>query len=268
MGTKLLLRILAAVVGAVVVVAAALWILVRFEILEDPLRSIAEDLGIVSAERVSTSSLLLEELRDIYMLNTVEYIYRTVFPFDYMPESTSMPEIMDAIREGSGPIDEILTAEEQLFFDAANLAEEVGLGGEEFIVLTVRVYAGFDLEGTPYGAGTAAAGRWVTVQQDPENGRRTAHVRPPKAAVTDIVIEDVDPDTYRYPDVGMDAESWREIAAFVSEHVENRTVEEGILETARANARELVRNLLLSAGLDQVSFANEANRSANSDERR
>jgi hypothetical protein len=71
----------------------------------------------------------------------------------------------------------------------------------------------------------------------------------------------------------MDAEGWREVAAFVSQHVEARTIEEGILESATANARELVRNLLLSAGIDEVSFAqpsslNDANNEANSEERR
>jgi hypothetical protein len=93
-------------------------------------------------------------------------------------------------------------------------------------------------------------------------------VRIPEAAVTDIVIEDVDPSTYPYPDVGLNAEEWREVAEFVSKHVEARTIDEGILSDARENARELVRSLLISAGIDQVSFANEENNSANSEDRR
>jgi hypothetical protein len=252
------------------------------DVLENPLRSLALDLGIVRRERISSSSVLLKELRDIYALNTVEYIYRTVFPYDYMPETTSMDEIMEAIRNGEGPVDRILEPEQRLYFDAHNLAQEVGLGGDEFIVLTVRAFAGFDLDGTAFadagrdpGGATAEPGRdpasraapYVSLENT-EDGFRIAHVRIPRAAVTDIIIEDVDPDTYSYPDVGMDAEAWREVAEFVSEHVKERTIEEGILDTAASNARGLVETLLLSAGIDQVSFENEAKSSANSESRR
>jgi hypothetical protein len=298
MGTKLLMKLLLRVVAPAVLVVLLLVALVRLDVLDAPLRSLAEGLGIMSRRTRSTSEVLLEELREVYELNTVEYIYRTVFPYDYMPETTSLADVMQTIRTTSGPVDEVLSEEQRLYFGAYNVAEEVGLGEEEFLVLTVRVFAGFDLEGTPFSAegggggpgenGDAAEGgnprpalvsgreaaRPAYVAVEPlDGGGRRATVRIPPATVTDIVIEDVDPATYRYPDVGMDAEGWRDVAAFVSQHVEARTIEEGILESATANARELVRNLLLSAGIDEVSFAqpsslNDANNEANSEERR
>lgn len=265
---KLLLRVGAPALAAVLILLA----LVRLDILDAPLRALAEDLGIIRRDRRSTSQIVLEELREIYQLTTVEYIYRTVFPYDYMPETTSLAEVLETIRGTTGPIDEALSPDQRLFFDAYNVAEEAGLAEEEFLVLTVRVFAGFELEGTPFAAGGTDRQSPVTVERLDGGGRR-ATVRIPPAAVTDIVIEDVDPATYRFPDVGIDAEGWRQVAAFVSQHVEARTVEEGILEAATANARELVRTLLRSAGIEEVSFdqsasANEANSEANSEERR
>jgi hypothetical protein len=153
------------------VVAALLVVpFVRLDILDDPLRALALDLGIIREETTSSSSVLLQELRDVYRLTTVEYIYRTVFPFDYMPEQTDMDEIMAEIRSGSGPLEEILSEKQLLYFDAHNLAEEVGLGSEEFLVLTVRVHAGFDLTGTPY----AAAGTGTATGRDEATGSRDA----------------------------------------------------------------------------------------------
>lgn len=277
LGSRFVIRLLLRILLPAALLAAVLIALVRFEILDAPLRRLAEDIGLISRETRSSSQIILEELREVYALDTVEYIYRTVFPFDYMPDTTDLADIMNTLRYNSGPIDVVLSEDQELYFDAFNLADEVGLAEEEFIVLTVRVYAGFDLAGTRLATGKAESGAgsegspspdYVTVDTDEESRRRHARVRIPPAAVTDIVIEDVDPSTYHYPDVGLDAAGWRDVAAFVAEHVEERTIEEGILEDARDNARALVRTLLLSAGIDQVSFEKEAKSSANSEERR
>ncbi|MFP4566144.1 MAG: DUF4230 domain-containing protein [Spirochaetaceae bacterium] len=259
LGLRFLAGVLPRVLLPVALAAAVFIALVRFEILDAPLRRLAEDIGLMSRETRSSSQIVLEELREVYALDTVEYIYRTVFPFDYMPDTTDLADIMNTLRYTSGPIDEVLSEDQQLYFGAVNLAEDVGLGEQEFMVLTVRISAGLDRAGTPFAA---------EVDTDEESGHRHARVRIPPATVTDILIEDVDPAGYPYPDVGLDAEGWRSVAAFVTEHIEDRTIEEGILEDARENARALVRTLLLSAGIDQVSFEKEAKRSANSDERR
>ncbi|MFO7780370.1 MAG: hypothetical protein R6W94_01950, partial [Spirochaetia bacterium] len=148
LGSRVLTKVLLRILLPAALVLAVLIALVRFEILDAPLRRLAEDIGLMSRETRSTSQIILEELRDVYALETVEYIYRTVFPFDYMPETTNLTDILNTLRYNSGPINEVLTEDQQLYFDAFNLADEVGLAEEEFIVLTVRVYAGFDLAGT------------------------------------------------------------------------------------------------------------------------
>ena len=153
MGSKLLLKLLLRLLAPALVLALVVVLLVRLEIIENPVRFVAEELGIVSRTKTAGSTLLLEELRSIYRLNTMEYIYRTVFPFDYMPETTDYSEVMNTIRNSAVPAGEALTEDQRLYFDAANLAEDVGLEEEEFLVLTVRVFAGFDLENTSHGDG-------------------------------------------------------------------------------------------------------------------
>ena len=213
-------------------------------------------------EQTIGSAVILGEIRDMYSFNTVEYVYRVVFPFDFLDPDISIELVLSRLRGASDPIDRVLSPQEYEYWNAWNLARKHRFGltddRPDFIVITAVVRGGFDLTGTVWELGSGAALSDIETVIRPlaeDSGRaRGIAVRLPRATVTDVVIEDVGSTTYRYPDFPLQPEAWREIAAFVAESVERRTVDEGLLLAAEANGRDFVTTLLQSAGFSTIQF--------------
>lgn len=213
----------------------------------NPLARVAEAVGIVSTERRSSASIILEELREIYLLNTVEYSYQAVFPYDFYPAGTEIASIMEKIRTRRGTIEQILTDEEELYFDAYNLAQELGIATGpttyEFLVVPVVVSAGLDLEGVG-----APPEEWAEIDGD------RVRIVLPEASVTEVTLRDLSSAEYGYPDLPLSPDEWQRVAKFVSERIRQRAIGDGILARARENVRELVRELVTEAGFDEVEI--------------
>lgn len=222
------------------------------------------DIGIRLRTSTTTAVSIgvLEEIRDLYSFTTVEYIYRTVFPYDFMPQDLDIDAIRRKMRDARTDADQAaLSPAEFEFLRAYNLAEDIGVDPDrdeaEFLIVAVVVRAGFDLAGTVF-ANPAAAGpeeieAAVAVTEE-EGSRRIATVRLPPAQVVDLIVEDVSAEDYPYPDIGLSPEGWRAVSAFVSEGVRARTIADGILDRARDNGRRFVEGLLIQAGFDEVRF--------------
>ena len=131
-------------------VVAGVTTLAYLGVIETPIARIASSLGIVRSSRVVSSQLLLEQVRDVLSFHTVEYVYRSVFPHDYYPENVTLLEILDRLSNDTATIESLLTPEELRYWEAYNLAADVGLrpGRDEFVVVTLRVRGGYDLSGT------------------------------------------------------------------------------------------------------------------------
>ena len=210
--------------------------------------------------RTVVSAGLLTEVRDMYTFNTVEYVYRAVFPFDFLHADTSIETILARLRGVSGRIDDVLTPREYEHWRAWNLARthrfSVTTDRPDFVVITITVRGGFDLTGTVWDRGmTAGPDEVATVIRTigPPRDRAIA-VQLPRATVTDVIIEDTNTSEYHFPDFSLQPAAWREIAGFVADAVRERTVAEGLLLTAEANGREFVSGMLLTAGFDRVQF--------------
>lgn len=248
---------------------ALLGTLVYTGVVETPMSRIAENLGILRTSRVASSQIVLRQLRDVLSFHTVEYVYRSVFPHDYYPEGVNLTQVLNRLALDNRAAPEALSAEELEYWEAYNLANDVGLRAsrDEFVVVTVRARGGYDLEGTALEPtategrdrvpGRGPGGELLTVTETTGPGGtpvRVLTIRLPKPEVVDIVVEDVNPETYRYPEVGLHPEGWQQVAAFVSRRVAARTVEEGILERTRENTEGFLRSLFQEAGYDRVDF--------------
>lgn len=214
---------------------------------------------------VTRSEIVLQEAREIFSFNTVEYVYRAIFPFDFMPEDLSINDILRKLRQESGSVTEILSSRELDYFEAYNLAAELGMvvgpTPDQFVVVTVVVTAGFDIAGTVFenpNAFTEAerAQYFRTVEYEDRDGTAgvEAVVRMPEAVITNVTIEDITRDEYPYPDVQINASGWRHITEFVGARITERTIDAGILQTASDNGREFVKNMLFQSGYTKVSF--------------
>lgn len=209
------------------------------------------------SETTASSVVTLQSVRDLYAFNTVEYIHRAVFPYDYLPQDVSITGILQKLRTATGTVQETLTPEEYLYFQTYNLAMEIGMsltGRAEFVVVTVVLTAGFDLREWMNAEG-AEVFRAETVTGETGEVRR-AIVAPPPAAITDVVVEDISADNYPYPDIAVSAEAWRRIAGFVEERAREIPQIPMLLATAARNGREFVAEVLRQAGYDEVVFTN------------
>jgi hypothetical protein len=243
---------------------------ILFLTLEDPIQRIAEAVGIYSVEKHSETRALLKEIRAVGELSTVRYEHQTVFPFDFMAESVDRATIYRKLEEETGTVASILSPTELVYFDAYNLARDLGLstGPQEyqFLVVPVIVTAGFDLReaglandppasqpawSEPASSDAQSSGPEPQVRV--EDG--TVSLRLPQPVITGVEVRDVRSEDYRFPDVPIAPDDWRRIADFVSEHIRHRSVERGIFERARRNTEQFLTAFLQDAGYDSVHIA-------------
>ncbi|MBU8912830.1 MAG: hypothetical protein KOO61_02325 [Spirochaetales bacterium] len=220
-----------------------------------------------SSETWSSSTVTLEAVRDLYAFNTVEYVHRSVFPYDYLPEDVSLTEILAKLRTADSTVKETLSANEYLYFQTYNLAVDIGMdlsGRRDFVIVTVVVTAGFDLAGfrlaepsEPDAADDAAevaSGLRVETISTPDGDILRAVVSPPSPTITEIRVEDIVGEEYPYPDISIGADGWRRVAEFVEEQVMGMPEIADLLTIAGANGQDFVRDVLLRAGYGDVIF--------------
>ena len=188
------------------------------------------------------STAVLEQVRDISRLNTIEFIYKIVFPHDLVDPDTDWNAI--ARQLGSGKklsFDEIEKV--SVFAIAADAGIDLQKDRYSFAVVSARITAGFELEG------------WDPDEEvilDSEN--KTAVVNLPEAVITDIVIDDEDSTNYRYPDLNVSPNQWKALTAIISGKLRREAEERGILRLAEERGRDFIEQLLLSSGFRSVEF--------------
>jgi hypothetical protein len=122
----------------------------------DPLRL----LGIVRKENSVSSQILFERIQALQELHTVRYIYKTVFPFDYMDPQISFSGILSTLRRGKGSVNTLLSPKEREYLEARELADAVGL----------RITGNTDIPLTPDRWKRIATFTAVKVQERAEQG--------------------------------------------------------------------------------------------------
>lgn len=257
------LRIAAIALGAGILLAAAAGVALHRL---PAMSAVFGNVSFAREQKSSVSEALLERVRDLYTLRTVEYVYKTVFPYDYMPETISLSDILAAMRVGVGTTRTLLTPAQQLYLRAYNLAVDSGLHATvdsfDFVVVTTTVTAGFDLSSLVTGnsqapgAGTddSSGDLGITVTSNGNGKPGSVLIRLPPVRVVRVATEDISHSNYPYPDVDLSPDSWRKISQFVADQVENSTVEQGLLDRAQKNALAFLKALFLGAGFDSVSF--------------
>jgi len=235
------------------------------------------------------SRQVLREVRPLFSLSTVEYTYKSVFPYDFFPEETDYAELR-VLYYSRREIPPRLRKEMELFDLCMNVGIEVGYGSYDFAVITTRIKAGYDLRGTAWEAigdeipsrsaapqsnrseadpaeseraetGHTESGKWggtsrlpVRIEREEGASGATLTVSLPEPSITEFIIRDETSSEYEYPDIEITAEEWRRITGYVSEKIRARVKQEGITERAEERARQLIRTLLHEAGWQQVRF--------------
>ena len=211
------------------------------------------DLGISFTEKrkSSVSISLLKEVRDVFTFNTVEYIYKTVFPFDFVDTGTNWQELVTKRAH-----EEALSGDEVNALEVYDLCTDIGIDlgpdNTDFVVITSVVKGGFDLKGTGYENPEQAEDISRYVRVDPEGN--ILYLRLPESVIVDLIIDDSTSENYAYPDLGLDPEEWRILTDYISEKVEAMVIEGGILDLAREKGEHFIERLLLDAGYADIIF--------------
>jgi hypothetical protein len=199
----------------------------------------------------SGSDVILTRARDLFLFQTVEYVYKTVFPFDFVPAVYNWNGLLD--REALG---NELTAEEQEYLTIYRFCEDLGIklraNKFDFVVITSVIRGGFNVEGTAYEKPGEAVSADEYVRVDEET--KTLFLRLPPPVITYFEIEDPDRATYPYPDFEISPENWKRLTRFTSAKIEQQVLDDGILEHAKQKGKAFIEKLLIDSGLRHVVF--------------
>lgn len=200
-------------------------------------------------EKTAVSVAVLEEMKEILSVNTVEYVYKTVFPYDFVPADTDWNSLLGK-RRNNQPLSDM----ENRHLEVYELCRDVGISLDSrsyvFVVITSVVKGGFDLQGTVY----ENLEEYIRIDEE----SNTLTLKLPEPKIVDLIIEDSTSETYKYPDLGIEPENWKKLTGFIAGEIEGKVIEEGILEAARTRGEEFFRRLFLEAGYSEIIFLEDA----------
>ncbi len=229
------------------IVAAALMITASVTLF--PMLGLSLKIPFTSRSQISESEILLKEIHPLFKLTTVEYTYKTVFPFDFIPENSDPQRAYTRRQNGAE-----LTSNEQEAARLYKLCLDAGIPlwnrSTEFVVLTSRVKGGYNLQ--PLLSSSPSSTDELRVY--PNAALSTVEIRLPAPEITELIIQDETSDFYQYPDINVDAEQWRRITDYVEEKIRRRVIDEGILTKTEDRIKAILTRLMQSSGWQEIVF--------------
>lgn len=180
------------------------------------------------------SASILERVETLAQLETTEFFYQFVFPYDFNLDDRTML----LIEQGSLNLHE-LPQESQA---AYTLSAETGLrkgGKTSFIVLGMRIRAGISLDNTQ-----------PRIEALSNNSLR---IHLPYPQIQSIVALDIQ-QPYNYPAAPLDANGLRTVSSFVKKHAASKAIVDGILEESTESLRSFLTELLSSLGISDITI--------------
>ncbi len=195
---------------------------------------------VLSEKTVTQSETILTGIKEIAAFSTVEYVYKSVFPFDFYDESTNWDALLK--KEANG---EKISAKEQDELLLFNLCRSVGIylnhHNYQFIVITSLIKAGLTSVET-------------LVKDDISINRNEVSIHLPAPAITEFIIEDPDSSSYNYPDMNIDPLHWMKITRYVKDKIISQVLAKGILSEADTRLKEFISSIIQEAGYNSVVF--------------
>ena len=191
-------------------------------------------------KKITSSEILLKEINNIGTLSTIEYIYKSVFPFDFIEEDTDWWDIVRRRAFGGS-----LSETELEYLDLYDLCMSFNLdliqNTYEFVVISTVVEAGIDLED-----------EFSELRFEIQEKNITMNV--PDIVITEFTIEDADSSQYTYPDMDVNPQDWKKITAYVENKIRQKVIEDGILHKAEIRWKDFIISLLQESGWENISF--------------
>lgn len=191
-------------------------------------------------KRSSSTEIILTKIRKVSTLSTVEYIYKSVFPFDFIDKDTPWRKILSKRKRK-----EVLTETEKEKLWLFDLCQSIGINLEnenyDFVVITSIVEAGFNI------------GNDLNIDNIIIDGKNIT-LRIPEIIITKFTIDDTDSTKYSYPDLDVDPMNWKKITDYVEKKTRIRVIEDGILKKAEERGKDFIRSILIESGWEKIIF--------------
>lgn len=132
----------------------------------------------VRNEKITASSIVLKQVRNISRLNTIEFIYKSVFPHDMIDSSIIPADLISRYKRH-----ENLSLSELETLSLLGIAAEAGINTNrnDFAVVTIRIKAGFNFE-EPLSENS------IIIDSD----NNSIMIKLPAARITEVIIDDAD----------------------------------------------------------------------------
>lgn len=224
----------------IVVVIAAAFIFLAQPLFDINLRNL-----VLRRSTEAVSMAVLEETRDVLSFQTIEYVYKAVFPYDFVePEYDWRALLQKAATDAD------LTDSEREHLEFYSFCRGLGIrlltDRYEFAVITATVRAGFNLMGTPFENPDTNENIEHYIAFDKETRRLILKL--PDPVIADFIIEDETSEAYPYPDIAIGPAKWKELTAYAEEKIREKVIQEGILEQAEERGKEFLRRIFLDSG--------------------
>jgi hypothetical protein len=246
-----LTRIVPFWIRIVIVITACMLLLLAAGTFLLPRFGIELNLPFSSRSRTSESEILLKDIRPLFLLNTVQYTYKSVFPYDFIPPDTDPLQAYRRYLQGAD-----ITGREKKAAEIYRLCQDSGIRLDgfdySFVVITTHVKGGFDLSEGPWAASENAA---HLIAANPS--LESISILLPDPIISEFIIRDEMSTEYEYPDIDLDAEQWRRVSDYVEQQIREKVVEDGILEKTEENMQRLLRRILQDLGWKYITFTRE-----------
>ncbi len=197
----------------------------------------------VRTEKTASSDAVLKQVKDISRLNTIEFIYKSVFPWDLLNPEIDMEELVKRYNRSGGN----LSRDEIEMLSVYGLSKQAGIDllrdPYKFAVIQVRIKAGYDFS-------EALPENMIEINPD----GNSLGIRLPGIKITELIIEDSDSTDYGYPDLKVSPEQWKTLTSLMSVKVTQEAAQRGILDEADSRGREFIKELLTGTGYQNIYF--------------
>ena len=223
-------------------------LVVVFLFVADPLFNLG--FGLLTDRRSAVSDVVAVAERSLARLNTIEAIYKVVFPYDFLPNDVDFERLETDLTSGRA-----LSADEVGYAEVFSICSEAGIDFKpkrsEFVVITAIAKIGFDLDSFSRGSRNVVNGKVgpVSVRSD-----ETLVVALPEAIITELIIDDAASDTYAYPDIGLSPEEWKRVSSFVSKRIQVQISQTAVMQEAEDAGRRFLEYFFRESGYKSHIF--------------
>ncbi len=227
-------------------------------------KSLPELPGLFRESTTASSWSVLETIDNLEDLETAQYEMKFVFPFDFVTSpavnwlflKTQYDISREQFQEHVFPLGQRHSRPvAPVWQDAAlyELCRKVGMDpgkpDYKFLIISAHVRAGLDL--TEWHREIERQQATITETTPDELVLNLPH---PVVRITSFSINDTDNTAQGFPDVSLSPEEWSTLIQEVEPLIREQALAEGLLQQARTEAEQLIREIFLASGFRQVLF--------------